>query len=239
MKGFQEPNYTQTPNALFDILMKDMGEAELRVTLAVIRKTMGYHKDRDAISWTQIQQMTGLSRTSTQDGIEKAIEHGYIKIVGQGARGVSIYSLVVEAYQSSNTTSTGSEALPMTGSEAKPTKEKKEKKENKHAPKPLFDLVAKHSFGIADTSKLDKQSGARIGKIYSWLNKRSATEENVQAFYVWYGRETDHADAPRDDAKFAEWYVKFEEAAKRKVIRDDGYIPVAERTSVLDGVKLA
>jgi Bacteriophage replication protein O. len=130
--GFKEPNYTQTPNELFDECMKKMGEAELRVTLAVIRKTMGYHKDKDAISWSQIVEMTGLSRTSTQDGINKAVEHGFIEIIGKGKRGVNIFRLVVLPDQSTNTTSTGSEGLPVTGSEGLPTKEteKETKKEN-------------------------------------------------------------------------------------------------------------
>lgn len=121
--GFKEPNYTQTPNELFDECMKKMGEAELRVTLAVIRKTMGYHKDRDAISYSQIMEMTGLSRSSTQDGINKAVEHGFIEIAGNGKRGVNIFRLVVNPDQSGKATSTGSVGLPVTGSVTLPTKE--------------------------------------------------------------------------------------------------------------------
>lgn len=106
--------------------------------------------------------------------------------------------------------------------------------------KPMFEMVALKSFGIADTSKLDKQSGSRIGMIYSWLKKHEATEENLTAFYMWYARETKQSTPPRDVAKFAEWYLKFEETVSRKMIYDNAdYIPVEERTSVLDGVKLA
>lgn len=138
MTGFNEPNYTQTPNQLFDLYMRDMGEAELRVTLAVIRKTMGYHKDRDAISYSQIMEMTGLSRTSTQAGIAAAIEHGFIRVAGHGKRGVHVYELVVKPDQSTSTTSTGSVALPVTSSVTLPTKEtskRNDSKEKKRAPK--------------------------------------------------------------------------------------------------------
>lgn len=133
MSGFDKPNYTMTPNAFFDVHMRDMGEAELRVTLAVIRKTMGYHKKRDAISYSQIQELTGLSRTSTQDGINAAIEHGYIRRAGIGKRGVNIFELVVKDDQSTNATSTGSLTLPVTSSPTLLTKEteKKSKKESK------------------------------------------------------------------------------------------------------------
>lgn len=134
MTGFDNPNYTQTPNQLFDEHMKNMGEAELRVTLAVIRKTMGFHKDRDAISYSQIMEMTGLSRTSTQAGIDKAIEHGFIEIVAHGKRGVNVFSLVVKPDQSTSTTSTGSVTLPVTSSVTLPTKEKdKETKQKKNS----------------------------------------------------------------------------------------------------------
>jgi len=151
MKGFTEPNYTQTPNALFDECMKVMGDAELRVTLAVIRKTMGFHKTKDAISYSQIHQMTGLSRSSIQSGIELAIEHGYIRRVGTGKRKINIFELVVNVDQSTSTTSTSSVALPVTSSVALLTKEKEKKstKENtldagkpRRELDPEFELIA-------------------------------------------------------------------------------------------------
>lgn len=103
---------------------------------------------------------------------------------------------------------------------------------------PTFNLVAKKSFGIEDIAKLE-DNGGRIGKISGWLKKHKATEDNVIAFYLWYGKDTDNAAPPRDLEKFKEWYLKFEECLSKKIIRDDGYIPVSERTSVLDGLELA
>lgn len=147
MTGFTAPNYTQTPNDLFDTHMREMGEAELRVTLAVIRKTMGFHKDRDAISYSQIMEMTGLSRTSTQAGIQAAIEHGFIEIVGHGKRGVNVFGLVVNIDQSTSTTSTSSVTLPVTSSVTLLTKET-DKEKKKTAPRvrksdPIYDAIAK------------------------------------------------------------------------------------------------
>ncbi|MCK9577785.1 MAG: replication protein [Clostridia bacterium] len=65
----QKPNFTQTPNILFDEYMKDLSDSELRVFLAIIRKTFGWNKDRDRISLTQIQKMTGLSRQGVLNGL--------------------------------------------------------------------------------------------------------------------------------------------------------------------------
>ncbi len=54
--GFTSPNYTQTPNDLFDQLLRpgQLTEAELRVLLYIVRRTFGFGKDADAISLTQL-----------------------------------------------------------------------------------------------------------------------------------------------------------------------------------------
>ena len=51
------PNYTQIPNAIFELMAdKSAGltEKELKVLLAIARKTFGWHKKRDNISLTQL-----------------------------------------------------------------------------------------------------------------------------------------------------------------------------------------
>ncbi len=37
------PNYTQIPNALLDSAMAEMSGAELKITLVVCRRTLGWH----------------------------------------------------------------------------------------------------------------------------------------------------------------------------------------------------
>ena len=88
-----EPNYTQVPNLLFEH-MADMGEAELRCTLAIVRKIIGYHKDGpEPISYSQLEALTGMSRPAVVKGIEASIIRGRIKVAGQGKRGVKLYTL--------------------------------------------------------------------------------------------------------------------------------------------------
>jgi hypothetical protein len=88
-----EPNYTQVPNLLFDH-MADMGEAELRCTLAIVRKIIGYHKDKpEPVSYSQLETLTGMSRPAVVKGIEASIIRGWIKVAGQGKRGVNLYTL--------------------------------------------------------------------------------------------------------------------------------------------------
>lgn len=88
------PKHTQTPNELFDEWLPEMSNTELRVTLVVIRKTLGWHKPQDEISLTQFQKLTGLSRNGVISGIDAAIKRGTIKEAGTGARGVKLYAPV-------------------------------------------------------------------------------------------------------------------------------------------------
>ncbi len=52
-EGFTSPTYTPVPDAVFDQLLSVLGHAELKALLYIIRRTFGFKKDADAISFTQ------------------------------------------------------------------------------------------------------------------------------------------------------------------------------------------
>lgn len=52
---FAEPNTTQTPNEFFDFYMVGLTDDELRVTLYVIRHTLGYKKEWDRLAIAQFK----------------------------------------------------------------------------------------------------------------------------------------------------------------------------------------
>jgi hypothetical protein len=81
---FKSPNYTQTPNDLFDELLPDMSLAELKVVLYVIRQTFGFHREEQAISIRNLARGTGLSVNSVMDGARQAEEHGLIERTQDG-----------------------------------------------------------------------------------------------------------------------------------------------------------
>jgi len=122
MTGYDAPGVTMTPNKLFDEHMADMSEAELKVVLCAVRKTLGWHKQIDAISLSQFEKMTGLSRQAVITGIASAIQRGVLLECGTGKRGVKLYSLSVVSSQenglvnnldqSTQLTSTGQEFRP-------------------------------------------------------------------------------------------------------------------------------
>ncbi len=78
--GFPSPNGTVVPDDVFDRLMPELSEAELRVLLYIVRRTFGFKKDRDAISLSQmvdgvrtrdgrvLDRGTGLSRRGVMRG---------------------------------------------------------------------------------------------------------------------------------------------------------------------------
>lgn len=87
------PNYTQIPNAVLDA-MPQMKESELRVTLAVCRMTFGWHKEKDKLSISQIEELSGLSRQGTINGVQAGMERGVIVREPDGAG--FLYSINVE-----------------------------------------------------------------------------------------------------------------------------------------------
>lgn len=84
-QAFDAPNYTQAPNAFFDVLVIEIDSmAELKVTLAIIRATFGWHKDEDELSFSQLEERTGLARQSVNDGVAAALDRGYVTRRKQG-----------------------------------------------------------------------------------------------------------------------------------------------------------
>ncbi len=77
------PNYTQIPNAVIDAMAK-MHECELKVVMAICRKTFGWHKATDVISLSQLEALTGLSRQGVIDGVARATHRGIVERIPDG-----------------------------------------------------------------------------------------------------------------------------------------------------------
>lgn len=88
--GFASPNFTQVPDELFDVLMPQLSDAELRVLLYIIRRTFGFKRDSDTISLSQmvsgittrdgqvLDSGTGLSKASVARGLQGLRAKGVI-----------------------------------------------------------------------------------------------------------------------------------------------------------------
>jgi len=84
-----EPKHTTpVPNALFDVHLKDLKCAELKVILVIIRQTLGWslgkntkaRKTMDWISGSQLQSKTGNSRRAISSAIDVLVKSNLIEI---------------------------------------------------------------------------------------------------------------------------------------------------------------
>src|SRR5437764_12614630 len=62
-EGFENPNTTPVPDVVFDRFLSRLGEAELKALLYIIRRTFGFKRNRDPISFNQF-----LRGITTKDG---------------------------------------------------------------------------------------------------------------------------------------------------------------------------
>ncbi len=94
MSSFQSPNYTQSPNDFFDMI-PDMSDAELRVTLVMIRQTFGFHRDGFKMGINKLAFAAGLSRNGAKDGAEQAEKRGTFRRVNPDAQTEAEWELIV------------------------------------------------------------------------------------------------------------------------------------------------
>lgn len=86
-----QAGYTRLPNYIIEA-MPQLGNGELRVILAIARKTIGYQKDADRISLSQIETMTGLTHRNAHAALKTLIGKGWVdqKQVGKQSYEYSI-----------------------------------------------------------------------------------------------------------------------------------------------------
>jgi hypothetical protein len=75
--GFQEPNYTQTPNEVFAALPW-LNEGELKTLLVIVRYTLGYHRTICDASYEDLAVATLISRRKVIDICKRLADAGLI-----------------------------------------------------------------------------------------------------------------------------------------------------------------
>ena len=83
------PNTTQVPNVIIDC-MSVLTNNELRIVLLVTRKTVGWHKETDYLAYSQIKEMTHLSKQSVSTGVNQLVKRGLIKRVDLNGKSLEI-----------------------------------------------------------------------------------------------------------------------------------------------------
>lgn len=181
------PNTFQTPNVLIDV-MPSLSESELRILIAVIRKTYGWHKPKDKIAQSQYRLMTGLSKPSIQNGVKGLIEKGLIEIIKKGhGRESTEYAILLHNLEVKNLAPTGKEALPLegknsdlTGKEALPTKPTKQnlKQKGEKTPIPLNGKSQDEMFKDTLRESIARQFIKRINTLEHFNEKFNKSKSN-------------------------------------------------------------
>ena len=73
-KTKSEQGFTKVPNELLDMLMSNLlTSAERQVLMCVARKTYGFHKEWDAISLSQFEKNTGITRRHINNALKTLV----------------------------------------------------------------------------------------------------------------------------------------------------------------------
>lgn len=88
----RSPTTTPVPDEIFDYWLTRLGEAELKVLLYIVRRTLGFFKRTDAISLSQLcdgipdrDEGTGLARSSVKEALKGLKDKGLIQAIPQNS----------------------------------------------------------------------------------------------------------------------------------------------------------
>ena len=87
------PNSFQLPNAFVDDMLAQVGGNACKVYLLIVRKTRGWQKEKDYISYSQIQKITGISSATVSKAIDELSKLGLIKVKTGNEKSANQYSL--------------------------------------------------------------------------------------------------------------------------------------------------
>ena len=112
--AFPEPNYTQTPNDFFG-MVSDMSDAELRVTIVMIRETFGFHRDSFKMGVSKLADAAGLSRQGTLDGTAAAEKRGTFRRINPDTNKEAEWELVIDLQTVDPSSQLGADLQPVEG----------------------------------------------------------------------------------------------------------------------------
>lgn len=169
--GFDSPNSTYVPNQLLDELLPNISDVgELKVTLVIVRFTLGFHRARAKLSQDYLMSKTGLSRNAVRRGLRGALKRGTVRVVTKpGPHQSAEYGMRVKVADE------GEQLRPPAAAKPSPEAE---------APKlDTRDMVA----ALAQVTGMDLQlkgNGARLGKFASELLRAGYTPEQIIVAYA-------------------------------------------------------
>lgn len=87
-------NSFQVPNAFVDEALAKVSGNACKIYLLIVRKTRGWNKEADRISFSQIREATGIgSNTTVDNAINELIKFNLIKVISGNQKSSNQYSL--------------------------------------------------------------------------------------------------------------------------------------------------
>lgn len=72
----KQDGWTKTPNIILNAI-PEMSEAELKLTMVLVRLTFGYHREDVRLTYNDMSKATGLSKPAISDAIDRIEEKGF------------------------------------------------------------------------------------------------------------------------------------------------------------------
>ena len=180
----EDCRWTQMPNDFIDQGgIKLLGSKATCIYWCMARKTKGWQKESDAISHSQLMQLTGFGKATVSGAINKLLEHDLVVAEKEPGK-TTIYKLKM---------STGSVAEPPrfssetgTGSVAEPTKETlKETTRKKKEDAPTVHMTEKE-YGNLVEKYVKKTTSLMIDKLSAFKGAKGKTYKNdYKAILNW------------------------------------------------------
>ena len=187
--------YTKIPNWLFDEIMPKCGNAsEWLIVCVIARKTFGWGKKSDVISYSQLKKASGIgSRATIKKSLFSLIDSGIIIREQSEGQGIA-YSITepvqkLNQYTNCTSTSTVSEPVPVQKlySQKKLSKEKKETYIDAlpDVESPAVTTIRMALAKICKTTYWVKTEDEYSSAIYALIGM-DATAEQVEGFADWW-----------------------------------------------------
>lgn len=91
------PNSFQVPNFLVDKLLCHLSGPQAKVLMVLCRKTFGWNKREDVISFGQFRKEAGVSRSAAVEALNDFVTSGLVRKTKRGTLEMSSWSLNLEA----------------------------------------------------------------------------------------------------------------------------------------------
>lgn len=202
------PNSTQIPNVILDCVNPQLPDPEAKCLMYICRRTFGFHKAQDRISFTQFEKGikdkdgkqldygTGLTRPSVAKALRNLIESGAIKKVESNKGNFYEINLEMECSQVVNRinqltalTKSGKPALPKVVNQVN-TQSIRETKGNKDIVAPSATSEKKEFCFKSKMQEMQSSSARRTAQIIAlYWDYKGIEFENEKQYQAGYKRE--------------------------------------------------